>query len=286
VVDRILVTLWVALIPNSLFSFAVQMQGLTASGSFPVGANIGAGAFFLVSSMLCVVVLGGKVYDKENRVTFHTKSRKYPVYLVAFYGAQAALIGSSFYSPVAIYPALALSALPVLLFFRKQPHGSILSLHSLTALYCQLLPGLTLTLLLLSSSLGEGTTASILAMSILAAGLIGEGLSVVRLVLHLREDYLRRKEAESMAKAEKEDAELQSIAHETIKRSVPQGEPIFHWDGRDGKDDREGSSSQRKLRNIDVNSEMEEEDDENDEDELARIKMRLKKELISKRGNA
>lgn len=64
VIDRILVTLWVSLIPNCLFSFAVQMQGLNASGSFPVGANIGAATFFLLSSMLCVMVLAMKVYDK------------------------------------------------------------------------------------------------------------------------------------------------------------------------------------------------------------------------------
>lgn len=173
--DRILITLWVALIPNSLFSFAVQMQGLaTNSTSFPVGANIAAGALFLVASMFCLMMLAGKVYDKENRISFHTKSRKYAVYLVAFYALQAAVMGSSFFkAPMAIYPALLISTLPVLLQFRKQPHGGILSLHALTAIYCQLLPGLTLTLLLLSSSLGEGALASVLALSILGAGLIG-----------------------------------------------------------------------------------------------------------------
>ncbi len=179
---------------------------------------------------------------------------------MVFYALQAAVIGSSFFRPIAIYPALALSTLPLLLFFRKQPHGPLLSFHSLTALYSQFLPPPHLHLLFLSSSVGESSTASVLALSILAGGLIGEGLSVARLCMHLREDYLRRKEAESMAKAEKEDAELQSIAHETIKRSVPQGEPIFHWDGRDGR-----NGSQKKLNN-DAHSEMDDEDEDNDED--------------------
>ena len=76
-----------------------------------------------------------------------------------------------------------------------------------------------------------------------------------------------------MAKAEKEDVELQSIAHETIKKNLPQGDPLFRWDG-----------SQKRLREAEVDSELEDEEDENDEDELARIKLRLKKELIHKRG--
>lgn len=51
-----------------------------------------------------------------------------------------------------------------------------------------------------------------------------------------------------MAKAEKEDVELQSIAHETIKKSLPQGDPLFRWD-----------ASQKRLREADIDSELEDE---------------------------
>jgi hypothetical protein len=48
-----------------------------------------------------------------------------------------------------------------------------------------------------------------------------------------------------MAKAEKEDVELQSIAHETIKKSLPHGDPLFRWD-----------ASQKRLSEADVDSEL------------------------------
>jgi hypothetical protein len=243
-VDRILIVLWVPLILNTLFSFEVQMISPPGGSSrFPMGANMGAGVVFFVMAMMCVALLAGKVYDKDYRVSFHTKSRKYPVYLIALYMLETVVISSFFFdTPAAIYLAIAASALPALLVLKKQPHGTLLSLHGLTAFFCQLLPPLTLVLLLLSSSLGDGATASLLALSILAAGLLAEGLSVVRLVLHLRADYLKRKESENMAKAEKEDVELQSIAHETIKRSLPHGDPILHWEGKEER------GSQKKLR--------------------------------------
>jgi hypothetical protein len=201
-----LVVLWVAVILNCLFSFGLQMLSIPASTTFPGSLNVGAGVFFFLLSMMCIIFLASKISDKENRVTFHTKSRKYPVALISIYAVQTAVISSSFYdSPTSLYFSLLLSAAPIILIIKKQPHGVFVGLHNLTALFCQLLPPLTMIVFLMSPSLSEGSTSTVFAFAILVAALTGEGLSILRLVLVVREEFLRRKEQESMAKAEKED---------------------------------------------------------------------------------
>jgi hypothetical protein len=153
--DRVLVSLWVPLLLNTGFSFVVQAVCPVGSTSYlPLGANVGAAVFFFLLGMMCLVLLAGKIYDREFRITFHIKSRKYPVYLIGLYMVQALVLGSTFFdSPVSAFFSMALSALPALLVLKKQPHDTLLSLHGITALYCQLLPPITFVLLLMSRSL-------------------------------------------------------------------------------------------------------------------------------------
>lgn len=62
--DRIVVVLWVALIPLTIFSFEVQMLSLPVNSTYPVNFNIATAIFFLILSMMCLVFLANKIYDR------------------------------------------------------------------------------------------------------------------------------------------------------------------------------------------------------------------------------
>ena len=86
----------------------------------------------------------------------------------------------------AIFTILLPEFITIFIYIRFNPYGTFKSFNALTGFYCQLLPPITATLLIINQYIDYSLLPTISSFIILGLLLIGEGLSIARLVLRYK----------------------------------------------------------------------------------------------------
>jgi hypothetical protein len=196
IVDRLLVNFWVLLLLNAIFAFGLQLQVQSNTGKFSANANVG------VSIAVGALMLGGlafiglKVKQKEKTITFRSYSRHYPMFYIGTQVAAIIIIVCTYYATNLAVLGLFLPQILVIVWLCKfNPHGKFKSFINITGLYCQLLPPIATGLFVLNNYMNSTLIGTISAFLVLTLALVGEGLSIARLVLKYREDASKIKES-------------------------------------------------------------------------------------------
>lgn len=98
------------------------------------------------------------------------------------------------YSSLALFALLLPEVMIIFWFCKMNPHGKFKSFINITGLFCQLLPIIGIGLFALNNYMVNSMMGTISAFIILLLCIIGEGLSIARLVLKYREDLNKIKE--------------------------------------------------------------------------------------------
>ena len=169
------------------------MLSLDDNSTFAATLNSCFAILFLIVEMMCIVFLAAKIKEKDSKIEFHSKSKVYPLYLIVAYLVNSIITSSTFFeSPYSLYFSLVASIVPFILVLKFKPHGPFLTLNTITALLCQLLPIIALIIFILSPNI-TGSMVSIAVLILLILILGSEVLSVIRLISKVREEILKKK---------------------------------------------------------------------------------------------
>lgn len=188
-VDRLLITYWILLLQNCIFSFAIQLLTQnTTQQFFSLELNVFVSLIFLLLILMGLVFIGCKMLEKDKDIDFKCKKRNYPILLISCYLISILVIASFFYANQSIgsYILILPSILPIALIFRMRPHGSLVTFRSIVAIFCQALPITAIALELVSSNILMEMIPMISAFILLIFILVMEGLSIVVLILRIR----------------------------------------------------------------------------------------------------
>ena len=110
--------------------------------------------------------------------------------------------------------------LVIFFYVKLAPHGKFKSCVNITGFYIQLLPPIALTIFIIAKYVTSSMISTIVGFAILALFLIGEGFTVVRLVIKYRDDKSRVKEQAVSAKVKMEADNLEAMTYSSIKNQL------------------------------------------------------------------
>ena len=165
-----------------------------------------------------------KVKDKDKKMTFRSYSKYYPIIYITMQISTIFLIASLYTISSLCLFTLFLPQLIILIFFIKlAPHSQTFkSFLNITGLYIQLIPSIAIGLYIVNNYVISSMFGTVSAFGILGLFLIGEGLSIARLVLRYRNDKMRmgEKEIDGKDKVRMEAENLEAMTYSSIKNQL------------------------------------------------------------------
>lgn len=136
-----------------------------------------------------------KIKEKDKNVSFRSHSKYYPIiYILCHLVSVIFIVCTYFVTKYAIFFILVPEIVLLVFFVKLSPHGKFKSFVNITGFYLQCLPLLASSLFIGVEYLNVSILATVSAFAIIVLFLIGQGLSIARLVIKYREDQSRIKE--------------------------------------------------------------------------------------------
>ncbi|MCB0368287.1 MAG: hypothetical protein KDD45_02320 [Bdellovibrionales bacterium] len=165
----------------------MQIQTQDYNSKYSFNLNIAAAIVVILVEMGGLMFVMLKIKDKDRNASFRSYSRYYPPIYIILQLLTAVIIACTYYATnYAIFTVLIPEIIIVLFYLKLAPHGKFKSFINITGLYCQLLPIIATSFFIVARYIEQAMLATIAAFSILGLFLIGEGLTIARLVLRYR----------------------------------------------------------------------------------------------------
>lgn len=134
-----------------------------------------------------LVFIALKIKEKAKSITFRSHSMYYPIFYIGTQLVAVILIVSSYYTTaLAIFGILVPQIVVLFWLIRLAPHGKFKSFNFIVGLYIQIVALLSTVIFIGNNYSSSPSIATVSAFIILALYLVGEGLTIARLVIRYR----------------------------------------------------------------------------------------------------
>ena len=129
---------------------------------FATNQNVAAGCVLLILELGIVSFMALKIMEKDKNITYHCESMYYPIFIFTIF----VVVFTFSATPYAIFAALLPETITLIIYLKLKPYGTLKSFNSITGFYCQLLPPIVASLLIVNQFIDYPILPTISAFAI------------------------------------------------------------------------------------------------------------------------
>ena len=134
---------------------------------FATNQNVAAGCVLLILELGIVSFMALKIMEKDKNITYHCESMYYPIFYIVIQTLTIFVVVFTFSAtPYAIFAALLPETITLIIYLKLKPYGTLKSFNSITGFYCQLLPPIVASLLIVNQFIDYPILPTISAFAI------------------------------------------------------------------------------------------------------------------------